>query len=203
MPVTWCTRAAPADCFRRPRHAHHPCHDSGVSFPPRLLNDGEHVVVSTRTHVKALFVPVLLALVALALAVLGTRLAGRVEDATLERVVVAVVWVLATAVLVWWFLRPVVTWLTTTYTFTNRRFVQRTGFVARRGRTIPLNRISGVDFDVGVVDRLFGCGTLVVSDASQGGSVELHDIPQVERVQMRVAEELHRLSEGGRDDDGT
>ena len=174
-----------------------------MSFPSRLLNDGEHVVVSTRTHVKALFGPILLAVVVLALAGAGTWLAGRVEDATTERVVVVVVWVLAAVALVWWFLRPLVNWLTTTYTFTNRRFVQRTGFVARRGRTIPLNRISGVDFDIGVVDRLFRCGTLVVSDASQDGSVELHDIPQVERVQMRVAEELHRLSEGGRDDDGT
>lgn len=174
-----------------------------MSFPPRLLNDGEHVVVSTRTHVKALIGPVLLATAVLALAVLGTWLADRVEDATTGRVLVVGLWVLAAAALAWWFLRPLVAWLTTTYTFTNRRFVQRTGFIARRGRTIPLNRISGVDFDIGVVDRLFRCGTLVVSDASQGGSVELHDIPQVETVQMRVAEELHRLSEGGRDDDGT
>ncbi|MDP3967081.1 MAG: PH domain-containing protein [Nocardioides sp.] len=174
-----------------------------MSFPQRLLNDGEHVVVSTRTHVKAVFVPVLLALVVLALAALGTWLADRLEDAGTERIVVVVLWVLAAAALVWWFLRPLVAWLTTTYTFTNRRFIKRTGFIARQGRTIPLNRISGVDFEIGVVDRVFRCGTLVVSDASENGSVELHDIPQVERVQMRVAEELHRLSEGGRDDDGT
>lgn len=174
-----------------------------MSFPQRLLNEGEHVVVSTRTHVKALFLPTLLAVVAVALASLGTWLARSIDDAGTERIVVVAVWVLAAAVLVWWFLRPLVAWLTTTYTFTNRRFVKRAGFIARQGRTIPLNRISGVDFEIGVVDRLFRCGTLVVSDASQDGSVELHDIPQVERVQMRVAEELHRLSEGGRDDDGT
>ena len=93
-------------------------------------------------------------------------------------------------------MRPFVSWCFTSYTFTDRRFIQRTGFIAREGRTIPLNRISGVDFEVGVIDRLFGCGTLVVSDASEQGRVELHDIPRVEHVQMVVAEELHRLAEG-------
>jgi uncharacterized membrane protein YdbT with pleckstrin-like domain len=95
-----------------------------------------------------------------------------------------------------------VTWLTTTYTFTNRRFIKRSGFIAREGRTIPLNRISGVDFEIGVIDRIFGCGTLVVSDASTDGSVLLHDIPDVEKVQLQVSDELHRLASGDRRDDG-
>ena len=50
----------------------------------------------------------------------------------------------------WFVLRPFVKWLTTTYTFTNRRFIKRSGFIAKEGRTIPLNRISGVDFEIGV-----------------------------------------------------
>ena len=103
----------------------------------------------------------------------------------------------------WWVLRPFVDWLTTTYTFTNRRFIKRSGFIAKEGRTIPLNRISGVDFEIGVIDRVFGCGTLVVSDASTDGRVELHDIPRVEKVQLQVSDELHRLSGGDRRDDGT
>ena len=45
-----------------------------------------------------------------------------------------------------------------------------------------------------MIDRLFGCGTLVVSDASEQGQVQLHDIPRVEQVQ-RIAEELHQLSD--------
>ena len=81
-----------------------------------------------------------------------------------------VIWVLAAALLIsgsW--SGPFVTWVTTTYTFTDRRFIQRTGFIAREGRTIPLNRISGVDFEIGLIDRIFGCGTLVVTDASEQG----------------------------------
>ena len=166
-----------------------------MSFPTKLLNEGEHVVVSTRTHPKALIGPVLV-LVVLAAAVI---LASRLSDST---VVGAVVGAIAAGVVVWWVVRPVISWLTTTYTFTNRRFIKRSGFVAKEGRTIPLNRISGVDFEIGVVDRIFGCGTLVVSDASTDGRVELHDIPQVEKVQLQVSDELHRLSGGDRRDDG-
>ncbi|WP_067429304.1 PH domain-containing protein [Nocardioides jensenii] len=168
-----------------------------MAISQKLLNEGEHVIVTTRTHVKALFLPILVLLVTLAAAIyLGT-----LGDGTTGKVIDIVVWVLAAIVIVWWVVRPFLTWLTTSYTFTNRRFLARSGFIAKEGRTIPLNRISGVDFEISVVDRIFGCGTLVVSDASEQGRVELHDIPRVEQVQLKVADELHRLSEQ-RNDDG-
>ena len=167
-----------------------------MAFPTKLLNAGEHVVVSTRTHVKALILPGLDVLVALAAAIFVDRLV----DSSVGSLVV---WILFLAVLVWFVAGPFLRWLTTTYTFTNRRFIKRSGFIAKEGRTIPLNRISGVDFEIGVIDRVFGCGTLVVSDASTDGRVELHDIPRVEKVQLQVSDELHRLSGGDRRDDGT
>ena len=167
-----------------------------MAFPTKLLNAGEHVVVSTRTHVKALILPGLVVLVALAAAIFVDRLV----DSSVGSLVV---WILFLAVLVWFVAGPFLRWLTTTYTFTNRRFIKRSGFIAKEGRTIPLNRISGVDFEIGVIDRVFGCGTLVVSDASTDGRVELYDIPDVEQVQLQVSNELHRLSGGDRRDDGT
>ena len=45
-----------------------------MAFPTKLLNEGEHVVVDTRTHVKALILPALGIVVALALAVFLTTL---------------------------------------------------------------------------------------------------------------------------------
>ena len=171
-------------------------HDRRVAFPSKLLNPGEHVVVSTRTHAKALIVPGLLVL----LAVVVEIVLFRTVDNGAARLVFGVGLL---AVVVWFLVGPFLRWLTTTYTFTNRRFIKRSGFIAKEGRTIPLNRISGVDFEIGVIDRIFGCGTLVVSDASTDGRVELHDIPRVEKVQLQVSDELHRLSGGDRRDDGT
>ena len=166
-----------------------------MAFPSKLLNEGEHVVVSTRTHVKALILPGLGLLVALALALF---LAGLVDSSVAD----LVIWLVFLAAVVWFLVGPLLRWLTTTYTFTNRRFIKRSGFIAKEGRTIPLNRISGVDFEIGVIDRIFGCGTLVVSDASTDGSVQLNDIPRVEEVQLQVSNELHRLAGGDRRDDG-
>jgi len=170
-----------------------------VAFPSRLLNDDERVVVHTREHPKALLFPVAVLVVALAVGVVAQNyLAG-----ALGPLWALPVWVLVAAAVLWWVVRPFVAWATSTYTFTDRRMIQRSGFIAKTGRTIPLNRISGVDFEIGLVDRLFGCGTLVVSDASEQGRVELHDIPRVEEVQLKVADELHRLAEQRGHDDGS
>ena len=170
-----------------------------MAISSKLLNEGEHVVVSTRTHPKVLILPILFFLVLLALGVFLSNLG----DGSAAHVMHLVVWVLAGLVILWWVVRPAIAWATTSYTFTNRRFMKRSGLLAKEGRTIPLNRISGVDFEIGVIDRVFGCGTLVVSDASTDGQVELHDIPNVEKVQLQVSDELHRLSGGDRRDDGT
>lgn len=174
-----------------------------MAIAQKYLNEGERVLVSTRTHVKALFGPLLVLLVVVAAVVAISAVA---PAGTAGTVLGGIVGVISVVVLVWWVVRPFIAWLTTTYTFTDRRFITRTGFIATEGRSIPLNRISGIDFEIGLVDRLFGCGTLIVTDASAGGHEKVHDIPQVERVNLIVAEELHRLGGGApqrtRSDDG-
>lgn len=157
-----------------------------MALNPKYLTAGETIVVSTRTHPKVLIGPVLLVLAAVALAAVVTAL-------DLSGVLSLVLWILAALALVWFLAVPFLRWWTTSYTFTDERFMKRSGFVSQEGRTIPLNRISGVDFEIGVIDRIFGCGTLVVSDASQHGRVLINDIPRVEQVQLRVADELARM----------
>ena len=170
-----------------------------MAINPKLLNEGENVVVSTRTHPKALLAPLLALIVLLAIA----AFVQRVGSGDAAGIMHLVVWVLAALAALWFVVRPLVAWATTTYTFTNRRFMKRSGLIAKEGRTIPLNRISGVDFEIGVIDRIFGCGTLVVTDASEHGHVLLHDIPRVEQVQKTVSAELDRQAGHPRADDGT
>ncbi|HEY9564212.1 MAG TPA: PH domain-containing protein [Nocardioides sp.] len=167
-----------------------------MAISQKYLNEGESVIVSTRTHAKALFVPIIVLLVAIAAAAWLMT----IGEGTTGDVLHIAAWVVAGVVIAWFVVRPFLVWWSTTYTFTNRRFMERTGIIAQKGRTIPLNRISGVDFEIDLTDRIFGCGTLVVTDASEAGRVELHDIPRVEKVQLKVADELHRLY--GRSDDG-
>jgi len=169
-----------------------------VAISPKLLTDGESIVVDTRTHPKALIFPALVLVVTLAVAIFLVRLAD-------NSIASWVVWLLALVVFVWWVVRPFLDWLTSTYTITNKRLITREGLIARRGHDIPLMRISDVAFDMGIIDRMLGCGTLVISDASTHGSVLLHDIPDVEQVQRQLTELLaHGAgSSDRRDDDGT
>ena len=169
-----------------------------MAISAKFLNEGEHVVVSTRTHPKVLALPLLILLVVLAAATWVSTLG----DGDAAKYLHWAVWAVAAIVIIWWVIRPLINWAFTHYTFTNRRFIKRSGLIAKEGRTIPLNRISGVDFEIGLIDRIFGCGTLVVSDASEQGRVELHDIPRVEKVQLAVSEELHRLAQRRSADDG-
>jgi len=147
-----------------------------------MLNDGEHVVISTRTHPKALLLPVLALVVLLAVGVLVQTLGAHL--------LTLVVWVLVAVGVLWWVLRPFLVWLTASYTFTDRRLVTRTGVLTRRGHDIPLSRISDIASERDLVDRMLGCGTLIISDASTDGEVRLPDIPQVEDAQRRLNELL-------------
>jgi uncharacterized membrane protein YdbT with pleckstrin-like domain len=171
-----------------------------VAISHKLLTDGESVVVDTRTHPKALIVPALVLVITLAVAIFLDRKIG-------NGVASLVVWILALVVVVWWVVRPFLDWLTSTYTITTRRLITREGIVSRKGHDIPLMRISDVAYDMGLLDRMLGCGTLVISDASTHGSVRLHDIPRVEQVQRQITELLGggagRETVDRREDDGT
>ena len=160
------------------------------------LTDGETVIVDTRTHWKAILWPAILLVLTLAAATYLTTLVS-------NKYARWVVWIIAVAVLVVWVVKPFLEWLTATYTITTKRLITREGLIARRGHDIPLLRISDVAYDMGPIDRMLGCGTLVISDASTHGQVELHDIPDVEQVQHQLMDLLGGLhgNESGRNDD--
>ena len=159
-----------------------------MAISKNLLNEGESVVVDTRTHPKALLLPIFALVVFLAIGVI-------VQTQTDEGIVHKVVWVLAAIGILWFFVRRFLIWLTATYTITTRRLITRHGVITRRGHDIPLTRISDVAYEKDLVDRLLGCGTLVISDASTHGQVALPDIPHVEDVQRKLNELLHDLHE--------
>lgn len=178
-----------------------------MAISRRLLNESERVVVSTRTHVKALLVPALWLIVIAAVAGYASTFTGGAGKA--QPLLVAVVWVIALAVAVWLVVQPFLRWLTTTYTVTDRRLITRTGVLSRRGHDIPVPRISDVAYEHGLVDRMLGCGTLVISDASEQGRVRLSDIPHVEQVHLAISDLLFDRTDDDQDrrerrlDDGT
>jgi uncharacterized membrane protein YdbT with pleckstrin-like domain len=169
-----------------------------VAISRKLLNDDEFVVVSTRTHVKAMLVPALVLIVIAG----GAGFLMTLPSGSAREFLVLVISAVALLLILWVVLKPFLGWLTTTYTVTNRRLITRTGILTRRGHDIPLARISDVAYEHGLLDRMLGCGTLIVSDASEQGRVKLHDIPQVEQVHLRISDLLHN-PDAARSDDGT
>ena len=165
----------------------------------RLLNEGERVVVSTRTHVKALLVPALWLILVAAVAGYVSSFTGGAGRA--QPLLVAVIWLVALVAVTWLVVRPFLTWMTTEYTVTDRRLITRTGILNRRGHDIPISRISDVAYEHGLVDRMLGCGTLVISDASEVGRVALPDVPRVEQLQLQLSELLYNMH-NARSDDG-
>lgn len=160
-----------------------------MAISQKLLNPGESVVISTRTHPKALLLPILALVVLLAIGVAFLQFVDN-DNARL------VVWGLVGVGILWFFVWPLIVWLTATYTITNRRLITRQGVFTRTGHDIPLTRISDVAYELHLIDRMLGCGTLVISDASTHGQVLLPDIPHVEETQRRLNELLHRLHGG-------
>lgn len=158
-----------------------------MSISPKLLNEGESVVLSTRTHVKHLFVPALVLVLVVGVAGFVSTIPTGADAGTWR----AVIWGVALLLVLWRCVWPFVAWLTSTYTFTDRRLITREGVITRRGHDISLNRISDISYEKDLIDRVLGCGTLVISDAGDLG-IELDDIPRVEETQRIVSDLLHR-----------
>jgi membrane protein YdbS with pleckstrin-like domain len=167
-----------------------------VAISRRLLNEGEVVVVDTRTHIKALLWPLICLVLLLAI---GTYAQAQIDNGT----AMLVVWIVLAVGIVWFVLRPFIVWATATYTVTNRRLITRRGVIVRRGHDIPLARISDVAYEFGPIDRLLGCGTLIISDASTHGRVRLHDIPRVEGTQRRLNQLLQDIHDATAGHEGT
>jgi uncharacterized membrane protein YdbT with pleckstrin-like domain len=158
-----------------------------VGISSKLLNEGETVVLHTRTHVKALLMPLLTLIVGLVIGVAG--------QIWLPGAAALVVWIIVAVGVIWWVLRPLIVWASATYTVTTRRLITRRGVITRRGHDIPLSRISDVAYEHGLIDRMLGCGTLIISDASTHGQVVLHDIPDVEETQRKIHELVDGLND--------
>ena len=57
------------------------------------------------------------------------------------------------------------------YELTTKRMRLRDGILTRNGRDIPLSRVTDVSFRKGVLDRMLGCGTLLVESAGEHGEL--------------------------------
>ncbi|MGW5706147.1 PH domain-containing protein [Amycolatopsis japonica] len=160
-----------------------------MAYPDDLLSENEHVVVHSHPHFKMLIFPFLALIVTLGV---GIWLAVIAKDATAPWDLIFEIAIAAVGLglVVWLFLAPFVRWRTTHFIVTTDRLIAREGVLKRTGIDIPLSRINSVQFEHGLLDRVFGCGTLVIESASDE-PLKFDDIPKVERVHTVIYREVN------------
>ncbi|GAA2544122.1 PH domain-containing protein [Mycolicibacterium diernhoferi] len=161
-----------------------------MGYPDNVLANDEQVVLHRHPHWKRLIVPVLVLLVASALAAFGAAVVAETDwDPTAKQVVQLVIaagWLILVGWLTVW---PFLTWWTTHFVITDRRVMFRHGLLTRSGIDIPLARVNSVEFRHGLADRILRTGTLIIESASQD-PLEFYDIPRVEQVHSLLYHEV-------------
>jgi uncharacterized membrane protein YdbT with pleckstrin-like domain len=145
--------------------------------------EGEHLVLRLHPHWKTILRPVLILIATVVGALILLLLVPAARNTAAARAGVAAV---ATAVVLLFVAVPLLRWRTTSYELTTRRFRLRFGILSRTGRDFPLIRISDVSFEQGVLDRLLGCGRLVIESPGEHGQLVLTEIPRVQDVQATL-----------------
>jgi uncharacterized membrane protein YdbT with pleckstrin-like domain len=166
-----------------------------MGLPADQLSPGEEIVLEMHEHWKHLLGAGLVCLAALVGLVVVLAIG---PDEGFFAWLRTLGWVAFAGVVLVFGVWPTVAWWNRTYTLTNERLATRTGVLRRSGRDIPLTRINDVAFEQGIVDRMFGAGTLKVSAASEEGTVILVDIPRIHQVSLRMNELVREVREDGR-----
>ena len=167
-----------------------------MPFPRRLLIPDEQLVLDLRPHPIALVMPAVVTIVGF---VAATWLSAKTDVADW------LWWVLFLIVVVLYPLPKLIAWLTSNFAVTSDRVIHRQGFIAKRSMEIPLEAINDVRFEQGILDRIVGAGTLVISSASEFGRNSFDNIRNPEGVQKVIYEQgeankkrMYQGSAGGR-----
>jgi uncharacterized membrane protein YdbT with pleckstrin-like domain len=163
-----------------------------VKAPAGLrLNPGEEILFHLRTHPKVLFGPVVVLLLLIAAAVANTTYMPRdLLKGYLFGVPFAILGYLA-LYYVWY---PFIVWKNSTFTVTSKQIVVRQGVLNKKSHSTQLSRVSDIEVERGILDRIFRCGTLIVVNAAniQGGSADgmsrvvLKDVPNALDVEQAI-----------------
>jgi uncharacterized membrane protein YdbT with pleckstrin-like domain len=161
-----------------------------VGYPDNVLAGDEQVVLHRHPHWKRLIGPVLVLILASAVAAFGAAVVNRTDWESSAKniifIVIAAVWLILVGWLTLW---PFLNWWTTHFVITDRRVMFRHGLLTRAGIDIPLARINSVEFRHGLSDRILRTGTLIIESASQD-PLEFNDIPRVEQVHSLLYHEV-------------
>ena len=77
-------------------------------------------------------------------------------------------------------------WTSTNFVVTNERVIVRSGFFAKKGVEIPLDRINTVFFNQSIFERIIGAGDLGIESAGESGRENFTDVRRPNLVQQEI-----------------
>jgi membrane protein YdbS with pleckstrin-like domain len=157
-----------------------------MAYPQKLLAPDETIEFETRPHWRALFAPIVVLLATIfGMVFLYFWIDQNWFGGTAMR------WIVlggGIAILVLWAVVPFLRWLTTEYTFTDRRIIVRAGIITRTGKDMPLAKVNNVSFSVPMMGRVLNYGELVIQSAGETEGLTIEDVPDVEEIQRHIYE---------------
>jgi len=160
-----------------------------MPFPRRHLNDGEEVSLDLRPH-WWFFANHILTGVPLLVAfflIVGLT-AGDAQSVLLK------IW--AVVVIVWaiWLLLQYLKWNFTHFVVTSDRVIFRTGVLSKHGVEIPLERVSNINFNQKIWERMIGAGDLEIESAGRDGQSVFNDVQHPEVVQQELYKQMEQYA---------
>jgi uncharacterized membrane protein YdbT with pleckstrin-like domain len=161
-----------------------------VAFPPKLLNDGEEVILDLKPHWWFMAEPfaALVGSIVLGIVVIANKGDGLLWDIVSYAAVALIVVTLA------WFLLRMMRWTTTNFVVTTDRLIHRAGVIAKRGIEIPLERVNTVFFNQSIFERLIGAGDLSIESGGETGKQTFSDIRKPSLVQNEIYRQMESNS---------
>ena len=180
--------------------------NEGMGLSKKLLSKDEVVVRHMHTHIKVL----LWRIVALVLLLVAAIVGSVFVPVDSRKWALPAIWIVFVIIAVPLFVVPWAKWMAATYTVTTKRIITRSGIFQRTGHDLPLSRISDIQMvkEMGNLknlvkdlnDRLFGCGTLALQPSADDPLL-LHEVPNVEIVQVEISNLLFNDVQGAIDAD--
>src|SRR6476661_6192656 len=152
-------------------------------YPPKLINEGETLVLDLKPHWWFFWKHILAGAIVLILLILYV---GPLGSPSWGKWPVAIgILVYAGFVVVKYF-----TWSYTHFVLTDRRVISRSGIVSKRGTEIPLERINNIDFHQNILLRVIGAGDLDIESAGKDGQSHFDNVRHPDMVQQEVYRQM-------------
>ena len=149
-----------------------------MAFPPRLLNDGEAVLLDTHPHWWMFAGAVIRLVLAIALAIFAVV---QFDGTAVNYVGIALITVTALNLVIVY-----LKWVTTDFVLTSDRLVTRSGVLSRHSREIPLERINDLSCHQSLFERVIHAGDLSIESGGEFGQTNFHNVGDPFELQNAV-----------------